>query len=377
MKRNTIAALVTGAVVVGAVAWNATRSKPVPVTLAAVERGEVRWSVSNTRAGTVDACNRARLAPILGGQIAALPVAEGDAVAAGQVLLQLWNDDLRAQLQLAEMERQAAASRADEACTAAEAARRDANRIASLFERGLTSEENTDVASSTASSREAACKAMRSMTAVSDARIAVARAQLERTILRAPFDGTVAEINGEIGEVVTPSPVGVPTLPAVDLIDNSCIYVTAPIDEVDAPDIRAGMTASISLDAFPDRSFPATVRRVAPYVLDREKQARTVDIEAVFDEPSENLLPGYSADVEVLLDAHRDVLRIPSQALQDGGRVLVLNDDGLLEARSVSVGLANWQYTEVTGGLAEGERVVLSIDRAGVAAGAAAVDEAG
>lgn len=376
MKRNTIAALVTGAVVVGAVAWNATRSTPVPVTLAAVERGEVRWSVSNTRAGTVDACNRARLAPILGGQIAALPVAEGDTVTAGQVLLQLWNDDLRAQLQLAEMERQAANSRADEVCTAAEAARRDANRVASLFERGLTSEENMDVASSTASAREAACKAMRSMTAVSDARIAVARAQLERTILRAPFDGTVAEINGEIGEVVTPSPVGVPTLPAVDLIDNSCIYVTAPIDEVDAPDIRAGMTASISLDAFPDRSFPATVRRVAPYVLDREKQARTVDIEAVFDEPSENLLPGYSADVEVLLDAHRDVLRIPSQALQDGGRVLVLNDDGVLEARSVSVGLANWQHTEVTGGLAEGERVVLSIDRAGVAAGATAVDEA-
>jgi HlyD family secretion protein len=376
MKRNTIAALVTGAVVVGAVAWNATRSTPVPVTLAAVERGEVRWSVSNTRAGTVDACNRARLAPILGGQIAALPVAEGDTVTAGQVLLQLWNDDLRAQLQLAEMERQAANSRADEVCTAAEAARRDANRVASLFERGLTSEENMDVASSTASAREAACKAMRSMTAVSDARIAVARAQLERTILRAPFDGTVAEINGEIGEVVTPSPVGVPTLPAVDLIDNSCIYVTAPIDEVDAPDIRAGMTASISLDAFPDRSFPATVRRVAPYVLDREKQARTVDIEAVFDEPSENLLPGYSADVEVLLDAHRDVLRIPSQALQDGGRVLVLNDDGVLEARSVSVGLANWQYTEVTGGLAEGERVVLSIDRSGVVAGATAVDEA-
>jgi len=377
MKRKTIAALVTGAVVLGAVAWNTTRSKPIPVTLAPVERGEVRWSVSNTRAGTVDACNRARLAPILGGQIAALPVAEGDAVTAGQVLLQLWNDDLRAQLQLAEMERQAADSRADEACTSAEAARRDANRVASLFERGLTSEENTDVASSTASSREAACKAMRSMTAVSDARIAVARAQLERTILRAPFDGTVAEINGEIGEVVTPSPVGVPTLPAVDLIDNSCIYVTAPIDEVDAPDIRAGMTASISLDAFPDRSFPATVRRVAPYVLDREKQARTVDIEAVFDEPSENLLPGYSADVEVLLDAHRDVLRIPSQALQDGGRVLVLNDDGVLEARRVSVGLANWQYTEVTGGLAEGERVVLSIDRADVVAGAAAVDEAG
>ena len=56
----------------------------------------------------------------------------------------------------------------------------------------------------------------------------------DRTELRAPFDGTVAEINGELGEVVTPSPIGVATLPAVDLMDISCLYVSAPIDEVDA-----------------------------------------------------------------------------------------------------------------------------------------------
>jgi HlyD family secretion protein len=214
------------------------------------------------------------------------------------------------------------------------------------------------------------------MKAVSDAQVALARARLEKTIVRAPFAGTVAEINGEIGEVVTPSPVGIPTLPAVDLIDNSCIYVTAPIDEVDAPDIRAGMTASISLDAFPDQAFPATVRRVAPYVLDLEKQARTVDIEAEFVQPSVNLLPGYSADVEVVLAVHTNVLRIPTQALLDGGRVLILNDEGLLEERAITVGLSNWQVTEVKAGLTEQQRVVLSIDRRGVVAGAAAVSAA-
>jgi HlyD family secretion protein len=375
MKRSTIGLVLTGSVIVAAVAWNATRPRPVEVVLAAVEHGEVRWTVANTRAGTVDACKRARMAPIMGGQIASLPVAEGDEVVAGQVLLQLWNDDMRAGLQLAEMERQAADSRADEVCTAAEVARREASRIESLRERGLTSEEAADSASGEARSREAACEAMRSMIAVSDAQVALARASLERTIVRAPFDGTVAEINGEIGEVVTPSPVGIPTLPAVDLIDNSCIYVTAPIDEVDAPDIRAGMAASITLDAFPGRVFPATVRRVAPYVLDLEKQARTVDIEAEFDQPSGNLLPGFSADVEVVLAVHSNVLRIPTQALLDGGRVLILNDDGILEEKAISVGLSNWQVTEVEAGLAENEQVVLSIDRKGVLAGAAAVAE--
>jgi len=364
-------------VALGAIAWNATRTKPVRVAIVSVERGDVRSTVSNTRAGTVDACDRARMAPILSGQIASLPVSEGDNVEAGQILLELWNEDVRAQVYLAEKERRAAAARADEACTIATVAQRESDRIGRLYVQGLTSEENADLADGDARAKKAACQAMRRMLEVSDAQIALAKAQLERTIVRAPFAGTVAEINGEIGEVVTPSPVGVATLPAVDLIDSSCIFVTAPIDEVDAPEIRAGMKASINLDAFPGRSFPATVRRVAPYVLDLEKQARTVDIEAEFDEPSGNLLPGYSADVEVILDVHTDVLRIPSQALLGNDRVLVLNDDGILEEKIVRTGLRNWQVTEVTDGLAENDRIVVSIDRAGVVAGAAAIGEDG
>lgn len=377
MRRKTIGLLVVGAVALGAVTWNATRAKPLQVALTSVERGDVRSTVSNTRAGTVDACNRARMAPILSGQIASLPVAEGDRVEAGQILLELWNADVRAQVHLAEKERRAADARADEACTVAKVAQREADRIKRLHAQGLTSEENADLADGDARAKAAACRAMRRMVDVSDAQIELARTQLERTIVRAPFAGTVAEINGEIGEVVTPSPVGVATLPAVDLIDSSCIFVTAPIDEVDAPDIRAEMKASITLDAFPARTFPATVRRVAPYVLDLEKQARTVDIEAEFDEPSDNLLPGYSADVEVTLDVHVGVLRIPSQALLGGDRVLALNDDGILEEKTIQTGLRNWQVTEVTGGLAENDRIVLSIDRAGVVAGAVAIAEDG
>ena len=65
-------------------------------------------------------------------------------------------------------------------------------------------------------------------------------------MLTAPFDGVVAEVNAELGEYVTPSPPGIPTPPAVDLIDDRCLYVTAPIDEVDAPEIRTGMPAPFS-----------------------------------------------------------------------------------------------------------------------------------
>ena len=105
------------------------------------------------------------------------------------------------------------------------------------------------------------------------ARVEVARVARGRTVLIAPFDGTVAKIVGEVGEYSTPSPPGVPTPPAIDLIDDTCLYVEAPMDEVDAPKIRPGQPVRISLDALPKQSFPGKVKRVAPYVSAVEKQA--------------------------------------------------------------------------------------------------------
>lgn len=373
MKWRAIAVLVAlAAAGVGIALW-VGRAQPIVVDLAEVGRGPVAETVTNTRAGTVKACQRAKLAPPAGGQIARLPVKKGDLVEKDQVLLELWNDDIRAELAVVEQDAGAAQARRDEACVAAKVARQESNRLARLVERKLVSVELAERAAGEADSREAGCRAAAAQIRVSQARIDAARARLERTLLRAPFAGTVAEINGELGEFVTPSPVGIPTPPAVDVVDISCIYITAPIDEVDAPRVREGMPARVSLDAFKDRSFPAHVRRVAPYVLDTEKQARTVEVEAEIDDRGDALLlPGYSADVEVILAEHADVLRIPTRALIEGNRVYVL-EEGRARAVEIETGLGNWEYTEVTQGLEAGQRVIVSIDREGLADGVAAV----
>jgi HlyD family secretion protein len=373
MKWRALAVLV-GLVAAGvAIALWVGRTQPIVVDLAEVGRGPVAETVTNTRAGTVKACQRAKLAPPAGGQIARLPVKKGDQVEKGQVLLELWNDDIRAELSVVEQDAGAAQARRDEACVAAKVARQESNRLARLVERKLVSVELAERAAGEADSREAGCRAAAAQVRVSQARIDAARARLERTLLRAPFAGTVAEINGELGEFVTPSPVGIPTPPAVDVVDISCIYITAPIDEVDAPRVREGMPARVTLDAFKDRSFPAHVRRVAPYVLDTEKQARTVEVEAEIDDRGDALLlPGYSADVEVILAEHADVLRIPTRALIEGNRVYVL-EEGRARTRPIETGLGNWEYTEITQGLEAGQRVIVSIDREGLADGVAAV----
>ncbi len=355
--------------------WWLSRPEPVAVVTAPVERGTVEETVANTRTGTVEPCHRARLSPATAGQIAALPVREGERVGQGQLLLRLWNDDLRAQLALAKREARAAGAQAEASCLQAEEALREARRLEALHETGAVSQEEVDHATTRARAAGAQCQAARASAGVSSARIEVARARLEQTLLRAPFAGLVARIEGEVAEYVTPAPAG--TAPAVvELIDDACFYLSAPIDEIDAPRIRPGMPAHITLDAFPDRHFPGRVRRVADFVLTEARQARTVEVEVAFDEATtiEGLLPGYSADAEIVVRRHDDVLRIPTEALLEGGAVLVLAD-GVLEWRAIETGLGNWDWTEVRAGLAEGERVVTSLDREGVVAGVRAREE--
>lgn len=360
-----------------ALVWWLGRPEPIPVLVTTVARGTVEATVANTRAGTVEACQRTRLSTISGGRIAVLAVKEGDRVRKGQLLMQLWNDDQQAEQAFAQAQLETSRKRIVEVCTMADQAQRELARQQGLFKQGFVSEGRLDTVGAEADARAAACATAKAEVAQSQARVAVVGAARQRTVLVAPFDGTVAKIVGEVGEYSTPSPPGVPTPPAIDLIDESCLYVKAPMDEVDAPKISAGQPVRITLDALPGKAFPGQVKRVAPYVSAMEKQARTVEIEVVFDDPKAagRLLVGYSADVEVILDVRTDVLRVPTAALMQGGKVLVLEGERLAE-RVVKTGVTNWEHSEITAGLAGGERIVTSLDRAGVKAGAAAVVDA-
>lgn len=372
-----IVALVGLVIVAGLLYWQFSKPKPVAVVLGTVEKGTIEATVVNTRAGTVKACRRALLAPALGGQIDRLPARKGEVVKAGDVLLTLWNKDMVAQLTLDKSKVVADRDAARAACLDADIASRQAERYKILARDHAVSEEEADRIISTASVQQARCKAARTAVTVSEDQVRTAKAQLERTVLRAPFAGIIADVNGEVGEYATPSPPGIPTLPAVDLVDDSCFYVSAPIDEVDASSIRVGMEARITMDAFRGRTFAGRVRRIADFVLDREKQARTVDVEVEFANRQDfrGLLPGYSADAEVILQRKKDVLRVPAEAVSTDHKVFVFHKrTGRLEERSVKPGISNWQEIEIESGLKEGERIVLSIDRKGVKDGAIAVE---
>jgi HlyD family secretion protein len=376
MRRILIVILIIACV--GTAFWWFTRPKPISVSLVEVRQGKVEASVANTRAGSVEACLRTRLSPISGGRIAYLGVKKGDHVKKGQVLLRLWNDDQQAQSKLAQTQVSSSQKRISEVCAIADNAEHEAARIAKLHERGFISKGGEEKSRYEAKSRRAACEGARADVVQAQARVKLSKVEQDRTVLIAPFDGIVADIVGELGEYTTPSPPGVATPPAIDLIDDSCLYIEAPMDEVDAPKIHKGQTARVSLDALPGKTLSGHVKRVAPYVVAVEKQARTVDVEVSLDHPEDNqlLLVGYSADVEIVLDSHDHVLRIPTSALLEGNKVLLYQPSTKkLEERVVKTGITNWEYTEILEGLAQGDQIVSSLEREGVKAGVAVIPE--
>jgi HlyD family secretion protein len=350
------------------------RPRPIGVDVAPAEIGLVEETVTNTRAGTVKVRRRAKLSPQIGGRVTELPHRKGAHVEAGALLLRLDDSLQRAQLQLAQESVRTAAARADEACLAATLAEREWRRGSALAADGINSEQVVDSLESARDQALAGCRAARASQQQADASVRVAAAELAFTELRAPFAGVVADLGTEAGEWITPSPPGVPIPAVIDLLDPSSVYVTAPIDEVDAERVAVGQPVRIQVDSRPGEHLAGELVRVAPYVLDLLEQNRTVEVEAEFTDAADGarLLPGTSADIEVILSRREHVLRVPTAAVSEGAKVLVLAE-GRLAERRIETGLRNWQYTQVVSGLGDGELVVVVRDSADVKPGARAV----
>lgn len=348
--------------------------QPIEVRVATVERGVVEDTVSNTRAGTVKARLRAKLSPQIGGLVVRLPYRQGKKVAKGDLLLELDSKVQRAQLEVARREVVTAHRHAEDACLAASLAEKELARTEGLDANGIASAQQLDTARNERDRTRAACGAARAAVDQAEATVGAAQSQADLTLLRAPFAGIIADVSTEVGEWITPSPPGVPIPAVIDLLDPSSLYISAPIDEVDSERVAVGQEVRLSVDSRPGKHFMGHVVRIAPYVEDVLEQNRTVELEAELDNPeaAAGLLAGTSADVEVILDRRRDVLRVPTAAVGEGGSVLVLVDGRLVE-RTIKGGLSNWEFTEVLNGLSAGDRVVTLRDSTAVKPGAHAV----
>ena len=245
-------------------------------------QGVVEATVANTRAGEVESCRRARLALLqeAGSTSSASRKATGGQ---GQVLMRLWKTKTsrlrrRSRMRNVRVRRNASPKYARWRPTP-----RDARRQMDLKARGFVS--------ASVAERAGRCRFARRGLRDRQGRRAIGQradpGQPRRAApQRAAGPSTAPSPRSPASSANTPPLAsGVATPPAIDLIDESCLYVRAPMDEVDAPKIQPGQTVRVTIDALPGKVFAARVKRIAPYVAAVEKQARTVDVDVDFVAP--------------------------------------------------------------------------------------------
>ena len=368
MKRWRRWLLIIGAVVLGIVILRATllRPRPLEVEVARAERNTVEDAVANSQAGTVKARFRSRLGIERAGRVDRIPFREGARVRRGEVLVQLEVSTARTQLEAARRDLETQRAMFESARAAATRAQRDFDRTQRLRASDLVSDAQMDQAKTATDAAQADMRAAQARAERAAAAVRLAQDELDHLRVTAPFDGVIAQRLVEVGESVVPGQA------VIELVDPVRLYVSAPIDEMDSGRLREKLPARITLDPYPGQTWQGTLSRVFPVVNDTKEQNRTLEVEVELppDPSKPTPKPGTSADIEIVLDRREGVLRIPTFAVIEGKRVLAVVN-GKTVSRDIAIGLKNWEWTEVTSGLKEGDVVVTNLDKQGVKAGIA------
>jgi HlyD family secretion protein len=187
-----------------------------------------------------------------------------------------------------------------------------------------------------------------------EAAITVASAVRDNAYVKAPFAGVIARIFSDAGEAVSMG------MPLVQLVDPSKCYVEAPFDEANAAEVRLGQKARINLDAYRGEDFTGIVEFIAPVVSINPDLSRTLNVRIRVQEDVEKFLAGMSADVILIVDEKEDVVFAPTEALIRQEYAYVI-EGGRAVRRDVTLGIGNWNTTEILGGLEEGDQLITSI----------------
>ena len=363
-----LAAIVAAAIVVPR---TLLRPRPIAVEAERIAAGPVEDVVTNSEAGTVRSRATARLGAERAGRVARILRREGSAVRRGTVLLQLDSTTAERSLEAAQRDHDALLAAREATHSAMILAEQDFERVRALRDQKVVSQSQMDEASYRLDSARAEWRAAEARVQSARSAVGLARDELSHLQVRAPFDGTITRRLVEIGESV------VPGQPVLEIMDLERLYVSAPIDERDGGRLRPGLPTRVTIDTYPGELWEGRLARVAPMVEEIKEQDRTIEVEVDLPlvEGKPRPRPGMTADVALVLDRRDPVLRVPSTAVTDGRKVLVV-ERGRAVARDVATGIRNWQWTEVTSGLRPGETVVTSLDRAGLKSGAAVVVKA-
>ena len=302
--------------------------------------------------GYVVAQRKAAVSSKATGRLEILNLEEGDKAIAGQVIAQLENSDLKANLELAKANLKSAQAESTEAVL-------NNNRQTELLKTGATTQDIVEVARARYDAAVANVEAMR-------AAVKAVEVALENTLIRAPFTGTVLTKEAEVGEMVAPFASSSSSRGAVvTMADMKSLEVEADVSESNIYKVKPNQPCEIILDAYPDYRYQGYVKKIVP-TADRSRA--TVLTKVAFKNLDQRVLPEMSARVNFLPlekvseEIIQPVLAVPKSAVtsRENRKVVFKVVGKYVQETPVEVGRELGTVTEIMSGLQQGDQVVLS-----------------
>jgi HlyD family secretion protein len=365
-------------IVIGALAllavivWASLRDTGPRGTEVEVQAAELRTISSRVKAtGEITPEKRVAISAKVVGEIISLPVVEGQEVQAGQLLLEIERDLYEAARNQARAGvRQAEVSVRRQEVQLADA-RRNMRRTRELIADGLVSQEALDAAQLALDTAMVEIEAQ-------EHSVDQYRSALQTTI-RSPMDGTLIQLNAEQGETVVPGSTNLPGSVIMTIADMSVLLAEVEVSEVDVVNVALGQEAEVKVDALGTEPQKGHVVEIATSGR-RDPTQGTIRfrVKVALDEPDPSLRPAMTAKVDILTATSEDTITVPIQAvvkrtLNDEGEevkgtaakgieesdVVFVIADGEAAIRTVETGVSDDLSVEITGGLTDGEEVII------------------
>ncbi len=377
------------AIVIAAAAMSRGGTKIEPSKLAKVEKGDLAKSVVAT--GKIEPITKVEIKSKASGIVKKWYQDAGQHVKAGQVLVELDKEEILAQVRQARAMLEASQASARAAKADYERAKVDAEspdvpllkrayeRARSMAKDGVVSESQLDDAQKNyelAANKQNVAKAnlgvMKAKVSQTEAQVSQAQASLKQleeqysyTTVVAPIDGIILSRDVEMGDAVSSILVmGSAATLVMTEGDTSQVYVLGKVDESDIGKVYLGQPARIKVESFKDKSFQGKVTKISPMGVEKDN-VTTFEVRVSIDNPGGELKANMTANAEIILDEHKNVLMIPEGAViydKDKKASVEVPDPQAKDGKrklAVKLGISNGAKAEVLEGLKEGQQVVL------------------
>lgn len=363
MKRSAAVAII-GFALVGVAVFLVTsrKGKAVQSTAAPPVAVEAQAPAKATMArvvevyGTLSPKNAAEVRSEIPAKVAKVTVKEWDSVREKDVLLELDPTDPRLFLSKNEAGLKMAKAQLLQAQVDLNRTRREWSRASKLKEGGLVTGQELDERKTALESAEARVILSQAQVAQVETQVAEARHNLDKTVVRAPIQGTVYQRKVDAGDWVDKGGA------LFSIVDNRVLDFTASVPAVDICQVCEGQVIAFTVDGVPDRKFEGVIKRINPMVSSTDRTAR---IQAEVQNSDGVLKGGLYARGRIVVEERKDVLALPKTAVTNwdfnkkSGRIFVIEEGGIAKSREVSTGLEEKSMIEVRSGLKPGEKVVI------------------